>query len=47
MVALLLLVPAVWITWVLFRDVDSDKHPRKVLASREPNQRDREPRAGE
>jgi len=45
--ALLLLVPAVWITWVLFRDRDSDQNEPGAMTHRQRDERDRHPRAGE
>ena len=46
MVALLLLLPAVWITWVLFRDHDSDDEKPRAITDLERHPGDREPRAG-
>jgi len=47
MVALLLLLPAVWITWVLFRDRDSDENEPGAMTHRARDERDRDPRAAE
>jgi hypothetical protein len=47
MIALLLLVPVVWITWVLFRDSDSNEDTRNAIASHERDKRDRKLGAGE
>jgi len=44
MIALLLLVPAVSITWVLFRHRDSDENESRAIGCRE---RDRDARAAE
>jgi hypothetical protein len=46
-VTLLLLLAAVWLTWVLFRDEHSAEKTANRVGSQEQNERDREQRADE
>ena len=45
--ALLVLLLALWITWVLFRDDNSAEKIASPVGSQEHNERDRQPRAEE